>query len=168
MVIARPDGQKDPEYLARLIRDERITDLHFVPSMLAEFLSEPTAELCTGLRRVETAGEALPVELAERFARVLPDTELHNLYGPTEGGPVTACRYRAESAATAVPIGPPVWNTRVYVLDEALRQVPLGVPGELYAMRRRDGQWLSEPAGADGRAVRGRSVRLRNTHVPHR
>ncbi|MFG3513205.1 amino acid adenylation domain-containing protein [Streptomyces bobili] len=133
VVIARPDGQKDPEYLARLIRDERITDLHFVPSMLAEFLSEPTAELCTGLRRVETAGEALPVELAERFARVLPDAELHNLYGPTEGGPVTACRYRAESAATAVPIGPPVWNTRVYVLDEALRQAPLGVPGELYA-----------------------------------
>ncbi|MBQ1098888.1 amino acid adenylation domain-containing protein [Streptomyces sp. b94] len=133
VVIARPDGQKDPAYLARLIREERVTDLHFVPSMLAEFLSEPTAELCTGLRRVETAGEALPVELAERFARVLPDTELHNLYGPTEGGPITACRYRAEPAATAVPIGPPVWNTRVYVLDEALRQVPLGVPGELYA-----------------------------------
>ncbi|WP_121750074.1 non-ribosomal peptide synthetase [Streptomyces sp. E2N166] len=133
VVIARPDGQKDPAYLARLIREERVTDLHFVPSMLAEFLSEPTAELCTGLRRVETAGEALPVELAERFARVLPDTELHNLYGPTEGGPITACRYRAEPGATAVPIGPPVWNTRVYVLDEALRQVPLGVPGELYA-----------------------------------
>ncbi|WP_031095154.1 non-ribosomal peptide synthetase [Streptomyces sp. NRRL S-15] len=133
VVIARPDGQKDPEYLARLIREERVTDLHFVPSMLAEFLSEPTAELCTGLRRVETAGEALPVELAERFARVLPDTELHNLYGPTEGGPITACRYRAEPGAKAVPIGPPVWNTRVYVLDEALRQVPLGVPGELYA-----------------------------------
>ncbi|WP_031086199.1 non-ribosomal peptide synthetase [Streptomyces sp. NRRL WC-3549] len=133
VVIARPDGQKDPEYLARLIRDERVTDLHFVPSMLAEFLSEPTAGLCTGLRRVETAGEALPVELAERFARVLPDAELHNLYGPTEGGPLTACRYRSEPGATAVPIGPPVWNTRVYVLDEALRQVPLGVPGELYA-----------------------------------
>ncbi|GGU44245.1 non-ribosomal peptide synthetase [Streptomyces coeruleorubidus] len=133
VVIARPDGQKDPEYLARLIREERVTDLHFVPSMLAEFLSEPTAQLCTGLRRVETAGEALPVELAERFARLLPDTELHNLYGPTEGGPVTACRYRPEPGAAAVPIGPPVWNTRVYVLDEALRQVPLGVPGELYA-----------------------------------
>ncbi|MFD8449198.1 amino acid adenylation domain-containing protein [Streptomyces coelicoflavus] len=133
VVVARPDGQKDPEYLARLIREERVTDLHFVPSMLAEFLSEPTAELCTGLRRVETAGEALPVELAERFTRVLPDTELHNLYGPTEGGPITACRYRPEPGATAVPIGPPVWNTRVYVLDEALRQVPLGVPGELYA-----------------------------------
>ncbi|MGW7047349.1 amino acid adenylation domain-containing protein [Streptomyces avermitilis] len=133
VVIARPDGQKDPEYLARLIRDEGVTDLHFVPSMLAEFLSEPTAELCTGLRRVETAGEALPVELAERFARVLPDTELHNLYGPTEGGATTACLYRSEPGATAVPIGPPVWNTRVYVLDQALRQVPLGVPGELYA-----------------------------------
>ncbi|WP_328877599.1 non-ribosomal peptide synthetase [Streptomyces sp. NBC_00299] len=133
VVIARPDGQKDPEYLARLIRDERVTDLHFVPSMLAEFLSEPTAELCTGLRRVETAGEALPVELAERFARVLPGAELHNLYGPTEGGATTACLYRPEPAATAVPIGPPVWNTRVYVLDQALRQVPLGVPGELYA-----------------------------------
>jgi amino acid adenylation domain-containing protein len=132
LVIARPDGHRDPEYLARLIRDERVTDLHFVPSMLAEFLAEPAAAQCTGLRRVEAAGEALPVELAERFARLLPDTELHNLYGPTEAGPTTAWLYRAEPGATSVPIGPPVWNTRVYVLDQALRPVPPGVPGELY------------------------------------
>ncbi|MDX5563242.1 amino acid adenylation domain-containing protein [Streptomyces sp. ID05-04B] len=133
LVIARPDGHRDPEYLARLIRDEHVTDVHFVPSMLAEFLSEPAAAECTALRRVEAAGEALPVDLADRFTRLLPDAELHNLYGPTEVGATTAWRYRPESDATSVPIGRPVQNIRAYVLDTSLRPVPPGVPGELYA-----------------------------------
>ncbi|WP_233103781.1 non-ribosomal peptide synthetase [Streptomyces flavofungini] len=133
LVIVRPDGQKDPEYLARLIREQRVTDADFAPSMLAAFLSEPTADQCTSLRRVEAAGEALPLELTERFAQVLPGTRLHNLYGPTEAAvEVTAWECREEPGATGVPIGAPVWNTQVYVLDSALRPVPPGVPGELY------------------------------------
>ncbi|MFJ9773642.1 amino acid adenylation domain-containing protein [Kitasatospora sp. NPDC101157] len=132
LVIARPDGHRDPAYLVRLIREQGVTDVDFVPSMLAAFLAEPQAAECTSLRRVEAAGEALPVELAERFTRVLPGAELYNGYGPTEAGPATAWRYRTEPGATSVPIGTVAWNTRAYVLDGAMRLAPQGVPGELY------------------------------------
>ncbi|WP_329586125.1 amino acid adenylation domain-containing protein [Kitasatospora sp. NBC_01250] len=132
LVIARPDGHRDPAYLARLIREQRVTDVYFAPSMLAAFLAEPDAAHCTELRRVEAVGEALPVELAERLARALPAVELFNGYGPTEAGAVTAWQYRAEPEATGVPIGSVVDNTRVYVLDPALRLAPTGAAGELY------------------------------------
>ncbi|GGK87501.1 hypothetical protein GCM10007964_32570 [Sphaerisporangium melleum] len=130
LVVAEPEGHKDPAYLARLMHDEVVTTAHFVPSMLRAFLDEPRAARCTGLRRVLCSGEALPAELAARFHAVLP-AELHNLYGPTEASvDVTAARVPA--GAKVVPIGRPVWNTRVHVLDAALRPVPPGVPGELY------------------------------------
>ncbi|WP_420907351.1 amino acid adenylation domain-containing protein [Streptomyces scabichelini] len=130
LVLARPEGHKDPAYLAELIQEQHITTVHFVPSMLQLFLEEPAAARCTGLRRVMCSGEALPVPLANRFHQVLP-AELHNLYGPTEASvDVTAIEVRPE--AESVPIGRPVWNTRVYVLDAGLRPVPPGVPGELY------------------------------------
>jgi amino acid adenylation domain-containing protein/non-ribosomal peptide synthase protein (TIGR01720 family) len=133
LVITRPDGHKDPEYLARLIQDQNVTDVDFVPSMLTAFLAEPAASRCTSLRRVEAAGEALMADLADRFTEVLPGTELHNLYGPTEAAvEVTAWQHRHELGAVAVPIGAPIWNTQVYVLDSALRPVPPGVRGELY------------------------------------
>ncbi|MEV7941741.1 amino acid adenylation domain-containing protein, partial [Kitasatospora sp. NPDC088264] len=133
LVIARPDGHRDPRYLAGLIREQNVTDVDFVPSMLAAFLAEPTAGDCTSLRRVEAAGEALTASLAARFQEVLPGTELHNLYGPTEAAvEVTAWRYRPEAGQVAVPIGTPVWNTQVYVLDAALQPVPPGALGELY------------------------------------
>ncbi len=133
LVIARPDGHRDPGYLARLIQEHQVTDVDFVPSMLTAFLAEPAAAGCTSLRRVEAAGEALMADLAGRFAEVLPGCELHNVYGPTEAAvEVTAWRYRPEPGAVAVPIGAPVWNTQVYVLDSALRPVPPGVRGELY------------------------------------
>ncbi|MEV5708584.1 amino acid adenylation domain-containing protein, partial [Actinoallomurus sp. NPDC052274] len=131
LVIARPDGHRDARYLARLIRDEQVTTAHFVPSMLAAFLTEPDAAGCTGLRRVLCSGEALPPELAARFHELLPDAELHNLYGPTEAS-VDVTSWRYEPGSVTVPIGRPVWNTRAYVLDAALRPVPPGVPGELY------------------------------------
>src|SRR5262249_7493793 len=70
-------------------------------------------------------------EAAARFNQVLPDAELHNLYGPTEAS-VDVTAWQCPSGATSVPIGRPVWNTRVYVLDPALRPVPPGVPGGLY------------------------------------
>ncbi|MEU9185750.1 amino acid adenylation domain-containing protein [Streptomyces sp. NPDC048484] len=131
LVVAGPDGHKDPRYLAELIQREEVTTAHFVPSMLQLFLEEPAAARCTGLRRVMCSGEALTGPLADRFHRTLAPVELHNLYGPTEASvDVTATQVRP--GAMTVPIGRPVWNTRVYVLDAALRPVPTGVAGELY------------------------------------
>ncbi|MFD4206030.1 amino acid adenylation domain-containing protein [Micromonospora tulbaghiae] len=136
LVMARPEGHRDPAYLAELIRAERVTTLHFVPSMLAAFLAEPAAAGCVGMRRVICSGEALPAELAERFfATVDPagehGVELHNLYGPTEAS-VDVTYWPCRPAERTVPIGVPVWNTRLYVLDGFLRPVPPGVTGELY------------------------------------
>ncbi|WP_436386012.1 amino acid adenylation domain-containing protein [Amycolatopsis sp. MEPSY49] len=129
-VLARPDGHKDPAYLARLIRDRGITTVHFVPSMLQVFLQEPAARECTSLRRVLCSGEALPLDAVTQFGRVL-GAELHNLYGPTEAS-VDVTSWRTSTDDTSVPIGRPVWNTRTYVLDAALRPVPPGTAGELY------------------------------------
>ncbi len=129
-VLARPDGHKDPAYLARLIRDRDITTVHFVPSMLQVFLQEPAAGECTSLRRVLCSGEALPPDAVAQFSQVL-DAELHNLYGPTEAS-VDVTSWRTSTEDTFVPIGRPLWNTRTYVLDAVLRPVPPGTPGELY------------------------------------
>ncbi|WP_221349818.1 non-ribosomal peptide synthetase [Streptomyces beigongshangae] len=131
LVVAAPDGHRDPRYLAELIRREAVTTAHFVPSMLQLFLEEPAAAGCTGLRRVLCSGEALPAPLAERFHRTLAPVELHNLYGPTEAS-VDVTAGRVHPGAAPVTIGRPVWNTRLYVLDAALRPVPPGVAGELY------------------------------------
>ncbi|MFD3938771.1 amino acid adenylation domain-containing protein [Streptomyces sp. NPDC058611] len=130
LVVARPDGHRDPAYLAELVRRSGVTTLHFVPSMLAEFTAEAAAAGCTGLRRVICSGEALPAELAAEFHRVV-GAPLHNLYGPTEAAvDVTAWQYRP--GAPTVPIGTPIRNTALYVLDSRLRLVPPGVPGDLY------------------------------------
>ena len=137
LVMARPDGHKDPAYLARIIRDEGITTIHFVPSMLQLFLEHPDAAACTGLRRVICSGEALPPALVERFYAVLPGAELHNLYGPTEAAvDVTAWKCeRGDGGHTRVPLVPlgrPIANTQIYVLDDRLEPVPVGVTGELF------------------------------------
>ncbi|WP_329268215.1 non-ribosomal peptide synthase/polyketide synthase [Streptomyces sp. NBC_01451] len=130
LVVAKPEGHKDPVYLAGLIQEQAVTTVHFVPSMLRAFLDEPAAANCTGLRRVLCSGEALPLELAERFHAVL-SAELHNLYGPTEAS-VDVTAGEVSGVSGRVSIGRPVWNTRVYVLDAGLRPVPPGVAGELY------------------------------------
>jgi amino acid adenylation domain-containing protein len=130
LVMARPDGHKDARYLVELIQAEKITTLHFVPSMLRAFLAEPTVAGCTSLTRMICSGEALPRELANQCLHTL-DAELHNLYGPTEAS-VDVTYTRVTLADGPVPIGRPVWNTGVYVLDGNLRPVPPGVPGELY------------------------------------
>ena len=83
LVIARPEGHKDPSYLVQRIREEGITTLHFVPSMLRVFLEAEGVEECSSVQRVICSGEALPYELQERFFGRL-GAELHNLYGPTE------------------------------------------------------------------------------------
>ncbi|MEU2065307.1 AMP-binding protein, partial [Streptomyces sp. NPDC013455] len=130
--MARPGGHREPGYLASLIREQGVTTVHFVPSMLAAFLAEPSVGGCGGLRRVFCSGEALPVAGQERFFAVLPGVELHNLYGPTEASVDVTAWQCVPGRAGAVPIGEPVSNTRVYVLDGVLSPVPVGVGGELY------------------------------------
>ncbi|MFJ9543719.1 amino acid adenylation domain-containing protein [Streptomyces sp. NPDC101225] len=131
VVIARPDGRRDPAYLAGLIRREQVTGADFVPSLLEAFVAEPAAAGCTSLRWIEVAGEAFPPALAEKFTRLLPGCAVHNVYGPTEAA-VEVTAYRHRPGENRLPIGRPVWNTQVYVLDAALRPVPPGVDGELY------------------------------------
>ncbi|MCH0538341.1 amino acid adenylation domain-containing protein [Streptomyces sp. MUM 203J] len=133
MVLAEPGGHRDPGYLAELIRDEGVTVCHFVPPMLDTFLSAAPAERCTSLRLVVCSGEALPADLARRFHRVLPAASLENLYGPTEASvDVTRWSSRPDWDRPSVPIGGPIANTRVYVLDRRMAPLPIGVPGELY------------------------------------
>jgi amino acid adenylation domain-containing protein len=132
LVMARPEGHKDPAYLVEAIRRHGVTTVHFVPSMLQAFLGEAEAGTCVSLRRVVCSGEALSPVLRDRFFEALP-VELYNLYGPTEAAvDVSATRCVRGSPSWTVPIGRPVANTRLYVLDDRLRPVPIGVPGELY------------------------------------
>ncbi|MGC5567305.1 amino acid adenylation domain-containing protein, partial [Streptomyces sp. FR-108] len=132
MVVAKPSGHRDPGYLAELIQRDHVTIAHFVPSLLQVFLREPAAVACTGLRAVFCSGEALAGDVVRQFRNVL-DIPLHNLYGPTEASvEVTARTCDSHTDDNGVPIGRPIWNTQVYVLDPALRPVPVGVAGELY------------------------------------
>ncbi len=133
LVVATPGGHRDNAYLARLIAGQGITVLHFVPSMLQLFLEEPgTAEHST-LRDVVCSGEALPAELARRFAARLGHARLHNLYGPTEAAvDVTSWVCGEGNDRGGIPIGRPIANTRIHLLDRNLLPVPVGVPGELF------------------------------------
>ncbi|MEV7116796.1 amino acid adenylation domain-containing protein [Streptomyces anulatus] len=134
LVVARPDGHKDPAYLAALVREAGVTTMHFVPSMLEAFLAVPgVTETAAVLRRVMCGGESLTPFVRDRFFALLPGVELHHQYGPTEATiDVTIRRCEPGSGGAVVPIGGPVANTRLYVLDERLAPVPFGVGGELY------------------------------------
>ncbi|MGH8043705.1 MAG: alpha/beta fold hydrolase, partial [Stenotrophomonas sp.] len=131
LVIAAPGVHRDPQALTALIIAERITTLHFVPSMLDAWLQVPDVRGLV-LRRVFTSGEALDASLRDRFHAQV-HAELHNLYGPTEAAvDVSAWPALRDDRSVPVPIGRPVWNTRLYVLDARLRALPAGVPGALY------------------------------------
>jgi len=132
LVVARPGGHKDSGYLVDLIVEQQITTLHFVPSMLQLFLDDKRVDECNSLKRVICSGEALSYELQERFFASL-DAELHNLYGPTEAAvDVTYWACEQKSALGFVPIGRPVANTQIYILDNDLNPVPIGDAGELH------------------------------------
>ncbi|MGY6236441.1 amino acid adenylation domain-containing protein [Burkholderia ambifaria] len=132
LVFARPGGQRETDYLVELIERERITTVHFVPSMLRAFLDHPDLDAhCTSLRRVVCSGEALPYDLQQRCLARL-DVKLFNLYGPTEAAvDVTAWECRRDDPHRIVPIGRPIANTRLYIVDAQLQPVPIGVAGEL-------------------------------------
>ncbi len=132
LVMARPGGHQDPAYLSAILESERITTLHFVPSMLQVFLARPEIGPCSSLRRVVMSGEALPEDLRQRFYDRLPAVDLHNLYGPTEASvDVTFWACPRENPLGTVPIGRPIANTRIHLLDRAANPVPFGIPGEL-------------------------------------
>jgi amino acid adenylation domain-containing protein len=132
LVVCEPGRHGDSRYLVELIDSERVTTLHFVPSMLSQFLADPEVEKPLSMRRVICSGEALPAAVQERFFMRLK-AELHNLYGPTEASvDVTYWKCLRAEDHRAVPIGRPIANTQMYVLDQHLNAVPVGVKGDLY------------------------------------
>ena len=131
LVIAPPDAHRDPAWLAKIIRQRNIGTCHFVPSMLAAFLADPGSRGLR-LRRIFCSGEELPATLRDRLHATL-ESELHNLYGPTEAAvDVSYWPADAQDETQPVPIGYPVWNTRLYVLDANMQPMPAGVAGDLY------------------------------------
>jgi len=134
LVLARPNGQRDNAYLRDLIRHEGITTTHFVPSMLQSFVREPGIEACgVILRRVISSGEALSGDLQALFFTKLPTVALHNLYGPTEAAvDVTAWTCHPDCTATTVPIGHPIANIHISLLDAHQQLVPVESTGELH------------------------------------
>ncbi|MBJ7480741.1 non-ribosomal peptide synthase/polyketide synthase, partial [Rhodococcus sp. (in: high G+C Gram-positive bacteria)] len=131
LVVATPDGHRDPIYVANKIAELGVTITDFVPSMLTLFTANAPAGSCDSLRHVFVIGEALPPETSSAF-REFCGAGLHNLYGPTEAA-VSVTYYEAVSSdTTSVPIGMPQWNTQAHVLDGQLRPTPIGQPGELY------------------------------------
>jgi amino acid adenylation domain-containing protein len=132
IVIATPGEHGNPAYLAEVIEREQITTLHFVPSMLQLFLEEADPARCASLHCILSGGEPLPLDLVRRFFDRFT-CELHNLYGPSEAAvSVTSWRCEPGYEGAIAPIGQPVANTQVYVLDSRLEPAPVGVWGELY------------------------------------
>ena len=130
LVLARPGGQGDPGYLSALIAAAGVTTAHFVPAMLEVFTGAADPRECASLRRVICSGEALSGAAVQRFTGRFA-AGLHNLYGPTETS-VDSTAWACVAGAGTPPIGRPIANTRVFVLDRWLDPVPAGVAGELY------------------------------------
>jgi amino acid adenylation domain-containing protein len=132
LVMARPEGHRDSRYLVEVIEQEQITTVHFVPSMLQVFVEERELQRCGSLRRVICSGEALSGELQGRFFGRM-GAELHNLYGPTEAAiDVTYWACERGAGKSSVPIGRPINNLQIYILDRYMNPVPVGVNGELH------------------------------------
>ncbi|HEJ6974877.1 TPA: amino acid adenylation domain-containing protein, partial [Serratia marcescens] len=174
LVMAPPEAHRDPQALTTLIDDYGVTTLHFVPSMLAiwvEALNERAPRrAAASLKRVFCSGEALSCELASRY-QALVSAPLHNLYGPTEAAVDVTYQPASGEALAAVngagvPIGKPVWNTQLSILDAMLRPVPVGCAGDLYlrGIQLADGylhrpeltaqRFVADPAGNGARMYR--------------
>jgi amino acid adenylation domain-containing protein len=132
LVVARPGGHQDSAYLVETVAQRQITVLQLVPTMLPLFLEEKKVSGCGSLRRVFCGGEALSFDLQERFHARL-EASLHNLYGPTETSvQVAYWTCEKDDERRIVPIGRPIANTQIYLLDAYLQPVPVGVAGELF------------------------------------
>lgn len=143
VVIAAPEGHRDPAYLARVFAEQSVTAVHFVPTMLSALTSSPAARRILAdagfgrdrdqpLRYVVCSGEALQKDQVQAAGEVLGVYPL-NLYGPTEAAvDVTFWETSADPQRESVPIGEPVWNTGTLILDPTGHPVPVGVTGELH------------------------------------
>ncbi len=137
LVMAEPGGHGDVGYIRSVVQERKITMIYFVPSMLELFVECPGLEECRSLRHIFCGGEAIPLGLPERLFSKLK-VELHNLYGPTEtcihstGWSTRAEEMEQHNRLRGVPIGQPIDNTTVFVLDLGMEPVPIGVAGELY------------------------------------
>lgn len=132
MIIAKPEGHRDIDYMVELIQKENITHVHFVPSMLKILLSNADMDKLKGLKKVFCSGETLTYSLRQDFFNKC-NIDLYNLYGPTEASvEVTYYDCRNTSERSYVAIGKPIANTQLYVLDEYMNPVPYNVSGELY------------------------------------
>ncbi|HEY0685971.1 MAG TPA: amino acid adenylation domain-containing protein, partial [Steroidobacter sp.] len=132
LIVARPEGHKDPTYLSQLIQRSGVTRLHFVPSMLQTFLEHCHSEECASLRQIVCSGEELSAGLARKCLERLPHVRLSNLYGPTEAAvDVTSWECTAQDANARIPIGRPISNIRIYILNADREPVPVGVAGEI-------------------------------------
>ncbi|WP_143857153.1 non-ribosomal peptide synthetase, partial [Nostoc sp. 'Peltigera membranacea cyanobiont' 213] len=132
LLIAEPGGHTDSAYLLRLIAQQQVTTIQLVPSLLQMLLQQGGIETCHSLKHVFCGGEVLPVTLQEGLLSKL-DVNLHNLYGPTEACiDATFWNCQREIYPQIVPIGRPISNTQIYILDQNLQPLPVGVPGELH------------------------------------
>lgn len=131
LVIAKPEGHKDSNYLVKLINQAGITVMHFVPSMLQVFLEESNVSSCKSLKQVICSGEALQVSTKNKFFDKL-DAKLHNLYGPTEAAIDVTSYQCLDDNNNIVPIGKAIANTQIYILNSQQQINPIGVPGELH------------------------------------
>jgi amino acid adenylation domain-containing protein/non-ribosomal peptide synthase protein (TIGR01720 family) len=132
LLLAQPGGHADPAYLLKLITQQQVTTVQFVPSLLQILIEQGGLETCHSLKNIFCGGEALPVALQEKVLSNL-NVNLHNLYGPTEAcidATFWTCKEGIERQF--VPIGYPIANTQIYILDEYLQPLPIGVPGELH------------------------------------
>ncbi len=130
LVMAKPYGHKDPDYLLETIREQCITVLRVVPSLLKMLVDAGTCGQATSLRYLLCGGETLSPDLIKAVYNWLPDTRLYNLYGPTEATIVASAGY-CPPGCRRVSIGRPIDNTRIYILDHTLNPLPPGIPGEL-------------------------------------
>ena len=166
LVVAEPGAHRDPLALRQVINQGEVSVLHFVPSMLQAFVASGELEHCPSLTQVMCSGEALPYELQQQF-RQRHRAKLHNLYGPTEAAiDVSYWACDEENERHIVPIGRPIDNLRLYILDPWLEPVPQGVAGELYiggvglarGYHARPGltaeRFVADPFGAGGRLYR--------------
>uniref|UniRef100_UPI004053EC43 amino acid adenylation domain-containing protein n=1 Tax=Shewanella sp. TaxID=50422 RepID=UPI004053EC43 len=132
LVIAKPEGHKEPEYLCDLIKQQQVTKLHFVPSMLETTLDTGALVACDSVKQVFCSGEALQLNHIQRFKEQLPSAELHNLYGPTEAAIDVSYWDCSGKVNQVVPIGKPISNIQLLILDDNLNLVPQGAQGELH------------------------------------
>ncbi|MEU4582859.1 amino acid adenylation domain-containing protein [Kitasatospora aureofaciens] len=131
LVVAEPGGHWDPGYLEQVLSRQSITVAHFVPSMLRAFLDAADVSAATALRQVVCSGEALPADLRRDFLD-RSKAALANLYGPTEAAVDVTCWHCSRDEADTVPIGRPIANTRIHLLDPSGHPVPVGTAGELF------------------------------------